>query len=67
MQEAASAAMVLAESRKGMEDLEDAMGLGDEVDTKGTQYWWNDKYRCAVVSCCWLLLSKLPASLLTPV
>lgn len=37
--------MMLAESKKGMEPLEDAMDLADEVDTRGTSYWWNDKYR----------------------
>ncbi|KAG5178455.1 cactus-binding C-terminus of cactin protein-domain-containing protein [Tribonema minus] len=41
----AALALEVAERGKGLEDLEDAMGLGDEVDTSGTTYWWNDKYR----------------------
>eukprot|EP00617_Octactis_speculum_P021065 CAMPEP_0185767826 /NCGR_PEP_ID=MMETSP1174-20130828/45585_1 /TAXON_ID=35687 /ORGANISM="Dictyocha speculum, Strain CCMP1381" /LENGTH=493 /DNA_ID=CAMNT_0028452189 /DNA_START=42 /DNA_END=1520 /DNA_ORIENTATION=- len=42
---AAAVDMERAEAAKGMEDLEEEMGLADEVGTKDQVYWWQDKYR----------------------
>lgn len=41
---AAASAMVAAERSKGMGDLEEEMGLTDEVNLDQV-YWWQDKYR----------------------
>ena len=38
-------AMVRAEAARGLEDLEEEMGLTDEVRLAESSYWWADKYR----------------------
>lgn len=38
-------AMVLAEKERGLGDLEEELGLRDEVSIADKTYWWQDKYR----------------------
>jgi len=42
---AEASAMHRAEVAKGLGDLEEELGLTDEVRVKGQVYWWQDKYR----------------------
>ncbi len=37
--------MVRAEAARGLEDLEEELGLSDEVRVTDQVYWWADKYR----------------------
>jgi len=38
-------ALVRAEAARGLDDLEEEMGLSDEVRLGDASYWWQDKYR----------------------
>jgi len=42
---AEASAMVKAEAARGMADLEEEMGLSDEVQVSQGSYWWQDKWR----------------------